>query len=270
MHAKHSNLIFFFGFFTFVNTMHAMQKQKPTMVSNIIGSDSLYNHVPSRFRKRPLVYYKALTRQRDNFSCGHRAIFHALTIERAAKKARIGDPLEKNLPWLLKDQKSLSDVYRKITRYINETEPDTDQTLGLYDHQIHGAIQKKIPMLKDKLIPIFYEADDTVTITHSPNHNQNTLFPDEYFESEEESRRVEIKKSKELFFQLSKLKEPFDTTHFVCLANNHWILTTVMLNKHKKAKLVVIDSANQDVRSNKPIFTTLKILLECVEEMNQQ
>lgn len=270
MHTIYSKFIISFVFCTFFTTTHAMQPSAPRMISKIKYNSSLYNHVPGRFKKRRFTYVKSLNEQRDNFSCGHRTLFHALSIERAVKKARRGFPLEENLSWLLRDEKSLSDVYHKVTSYINETKADTDQSLGLYAYQILGTSQKKIPMLKDKLVPIYCETNGEITIAHNPKHNQDTLFPDEYFENLKHPVHVKIKESEELSFQLNKLKEPYDTTHFACLMDDHWILATVILDVNYKAKLIMVDSSNHDVATNKSMITTIETLLECIEEMNNK
>lgn len=270
MYTIYSKFILSFVFSTFLSTIYAMQPRAPDMMSKIKYNCSLYNEVPGCFKRRPFTYLKSLNEQWDEFSCGHRTLFHALAIERAVKKARRGIPLTKKLSWLLKDQKSLCDIYGKVTSYINETESDTDQSQGLYPHQILGTSQKKLPMLKDKLVPIYCETDGEITITHNPKHDQYTLFPDEYFESSEDLIHVKIKDSYELSFQLSKLKEPYDTTHFACFMNDHWVLATALLNVNYKAELIVIDSSNHDMTSNQSMITTFETLLECVEEMNKR
>lgn len=271
MRSTYFKLITTFLSFTFFSILNAME-ERPHLESKIIYRSSLYNPLPNNLKRRPLVYYKTLTVQKDKFSCGHRTLFHALSIERAAKKAQAGIPLEKSLSWLLKDQKSFSDVYRKITGYINAKDPETDHAQGLYDYHLFEASHKKLPLLKGKMIPIYLEKDGQINIIHNPKPSTNTqLFPDEYFDSHDDLTRVELKKSKEFTFQLNKLKEPFDTTHFACLLHDrHWILASIMLNTYKKAKLVILDSANHDLMQNDAIVTMIETLLEFVEEFNQK
>ena len=260
--------------FIWIGYLAGMETSKLRLRSKLLHvhhRSSIYNRLPKSFKKRPIVYYRSLMEQYDKFSCGHRLLFHALSIERAAKKAkRENIPLEKSLSWLLKDQESLSDVWNKISSHINETNPSFDQRYGLYAYQLFEISQTKLPMLKKKLIPVYLKNNNEVMALENPDKkDQATIFCQEYLESTQDEKFCKLHESTDLPLILDKLQEPFDTAHFACLFDDHWILATCILNEQTKAELLVFDPENNDISDSQAMRSTLAKLLDLTEQINK-
>lgn len=258
---------------------HGMVEKRPRLISTHLKRFSPYNKVPARLQKESLmVYYNTPLAQCDDFSCGHRVLFHAECLEKAAQQAKEDkDLFMPTFQESAKDEKRLSKIYHKISRYLKYIDPKFDQfATGLCDFHLAGISQKKLRLLKEKIIPIKVFSDE-IWVLHNPVKSKHPLlFSDEFlkdseFETFDRSTCYQpLQESPEFAYQLERLKskKPFVFSHFGCLCNGHWILASLFNNFKGRTRIAFMDSQNLTFEDNVLMAVIQKKFLPYIHTLN--
>jgi hypothetical protein len=221
--------------------------------TEFITVEALANSLPLDLAASPIVHLKTLAVQRDTFSCGYHALFHALAIDIA---------IQNGYGWERELEKHLADkeLFEKVCA-ATKAHTQTDKPLnGVEISAIAGSVS-----LGSKLIPLFYTDKQELMIPALYACVQHPInMPRDGIEQLLEQRRKEIVKERILELLQSVNNKPYQARHFICNVGNHWMLFSVVVDMYVHAKLYLIGSWNEPLTD-----TTKKMARDLLECMGQ-
>lgn len=128
----------------------------PEFQSTLWCSSHLYYSLPNQFHSKSIFHIKALLFQTDSFSCGYRALFHALCIETAAQEAKAGARFEHVLVPELANNKNWLNIGHQINDLLKELQPTFESSEGLTYGNVLNISQKNL-IFQEKLLPLFFD-----------------------------------------------------------------------------------------------------------------
>lgn len=241
----------------------------------------LIHPIPSSIGTKSLVHLNALLEQTDHFSCVYRSLFHAQCLIFASQEVIKGKMFRESLKIKLLDENLLNLTFNYLKDYLDTNDPTHDKTRGVCLHHLIGVCAAKIPLLHTHLLPIFLDDDQNIYALHDPTParpsplHYSADFIRSYGTSQfpEDVCKKELDQSAELAYQLKKLEDPNCVVHFGCMykvsqKKHHLFLASIITNKHKKAKLYIIDSGNSDLATTESLHVMTAQLLIYVKALN--
>lgn len=252
MHCYNAYSLFFFGLSSLLYGMEKnedMHKKRKLFIKR--NASITYLALPDSLCTKDIKQIKAPLIQDDEYSCGQRALFHALCVERATHKAMQGSSFTSALGLLLRNKKDFKDVMHKSATYLCETGNSAYLYEGLNVYDLFGICQKKLNLLSKKIIPLSFTQGNLYSWGLLPEKTHGHLTLQEAYEG--------------AFFLLKqglkRLKKNYQPLHFICRHEDHWILISALkLPPDKSPTLYLIDSNNTSVNQESPFATILHSL----------
>ncbi len=165
--------------------------------------------VTKQFTRHNVIQIRNYLAQADEWSCGLRAVFHALAIEKALKTPR---NFKEVLKIGLRNQKALKKLY---TQYGKDK--------GLWDYHIQRLADKN--GIGNKLICLTAKKDEITLL-----------------DSKETSLDLDDLLHKELNRLMAMVKREPQAIYFVVTVGDHWVLFSLVNLPQRPVTLLVIDS----------------------------
>lgn len=186
--------------------------------------------LPSELNKQQIVHIRCFLQQNDPWSCGYRAVFHAIALEKALKSP---DKFQEHLKHNLQNTQLLQQVYDSY-----------GYNKGLSNTEMEKIARK-------------FSLDDRALMFVTVGQAEITLLGEVTFTTRgpiteaEKKQIVRKKQAQKLHESLQHFIDQKNNTprafHIIAGINDHWILFSIIRSPGKAAQLYIIDSNNKQI-----------------------